>query len=155
MGPRMNWLLARDAETSVRQPTQLGFPLVLPDYLDPELCFGAGGGDERPRLSGELHPKLDFNDVGSIRDVAKNARHGNRRRLDRPERRFESIGDRLDHLGRMQSTCHRQPGLLFNFHLHGAAAFQLKGDQALHDVHPDLCRALTLLTFLVIWHLRF
>src|SRR5580704_6496582 len=23
MGPRMNWLLARDAETSVRQPTQL------------------------------------------------------------------------------------------------------------------------------------
>src|SRR4051812_42240314 len=103
MAPRMSRFPRWAAEILIRQPIALlCHRLATPNDLDPELRLRAGGSDEGARLPGELQAEFDLDAFRSVRKVAKRARHGNRRRFDCLERRFESIAGRLDHVRRMK-----------------------------------------------------
>src|SRR5437016_6073455 len=143
MAPRMSRLLA---ETSMRRPMPpLCLRLPFPNHFDAELRFGAGGGDEGSRLTGEFQAKLDLHVLGSVDKAAKLARHRDRRRLDRLQRRLEAIADRLDHVARMQPTRYRSLGRVLDFDQDIAAAYLRVGDNPLHRRTPLVNLALRLL----------
>src|SRR5262249_39849001 len=148
MAPRMRKFLARDAETSIRQPMPLlCCRFAFPRHLDAELSFGTGRGDEGPRLSGEFQAELDLDPLRSIAEVAKLAGHGDRRRLDRLDRCFKSIVDRLAHLAGMQRARYRPPGLL-HLNQNAAAGFQREGDEALHEANISRLNSMSFTPFL-------
>src|SRR6266436_5533305 len=92
--------------TGSRTPMRLTSPLcrrfAFPCQLDTELRLSAGGGYESSSLPGELQTELDLDTFRSVREIAELARHGECRRLDRLECRFEGGADGLDHLAGVQ-----------------------------------------------------